>query len=209
MPPQPSLKIAEIFDGIQGEGLRAGLPAVFIRLAGCNLSCPFCDTKTAWRGGRTLPVSAVLEKAERLAKSRPDKWVCLTGGEPFAQDIGPLVRRLRGDGFGVQVETNGTIPGLVDVDWVTVSPKPPLYEVREQFRKHAREVKLVVSRELTLAVIARVRGEFPPDVPVFLQPESNLPESRTRAVRLLRRTIASNLTGIRLGVQLHRVYGLR
>lgn len=209
MPGRPTLKIAEIFAGIQGEGLRMGRPAVFVRLAGCNLRCSFCDTKSAWSGGRLMTVAAVAAEVKKTRRPWSGEWICLTGGEPFTQDIGPLAERLRAEGFRIQVETNGTIFKDVPLDWLTVSPKPPGYDAAPEIRVRAREVKLVVSRELTLPAVGRVRAAFPAAVPVFLQPESNRPESRDRAVRLLRRASARGLGDIRLGVQLHRVFGLR
>jgi organic radical activating enzyme len=208
MPLQPTLKIAEIFSGIQGEGLRLGRPAVFVRLVGCNLRCSFCDTKNAWRGGQAMTVAAIAARVGHIAKRWPAGWICLTGGEPFVQDIGPLVERLHRDGFRLQVETNGTIPSDAAFDWVTVSPKPPAYDAAPEFRQAAREVKLVVSRELTLSVVRRIRSEFPAAVPIFLQPESNRPESRMRAVRLLNRALGERIADVRLGIQLHKVYGL-
>jgi 7-carboxy-7-deazaguanine synthase len=209
MPPQPTLKIAEIFASVQGEGLRLGRPTLFVRLAGCNLRCSFCDTKSARRGGRTMTIDDILNDITRQRLTWPADWVCLTGGEPFAQEIEPLVERLHRGGFLVQAETNGTIYRDCGIDWPTVSPKPPRYEVAAGFLGSAREVKLVVSKEMTFAVLGRVRSSFPAEIPVILQPESNRPDSRVRATRLLRRSLAERLPDVRLGLQLHRVFGLR
>ena len=209
MPAPPTLKIAEIFAGVQGEGLRLGRPAIFVRLAGCNLRCRFCDTKYARSGGRPMTVEAVAAAVKRLARAWPAGWICLTGGEPFVQPIGPLVDRFRADGFRVQVETNGTIFRDVRLDWLTISPKPLRYDVSPEFFGLADEVKLVVSKELTLSALRRIRTAFPAYVAVFLQPESNKRESRAKALRLFRRALAEGLTDVRLGIQLHRVYGLR
>jgi 7-carboxy-7-deazaguanine synthase len=209
MPAPHTLKIAEIFASVQGEGLRLGRPAVFVRLAGCNLRCPFCDTKYARRGGRAMTVEAVAATVARLGKSWPAGWICLTGGEPFTQPIGPLVDRFHANGFRVQVETNGTIFQDARLDWVTVSPKPPRYGVSPEFFGLANEVKLVVSKELTMASVRRVRASFPAYVAVFLQPESNKAGSRAKALRFLRRALSEELGDVRLGLQLHRVFGLR
>jgi organic radical activating enzyme len=209
MPPPPTLKIAEIFASVQGEGLRLGRPTLFVRLAGCNLRCSFCDTKSARQGGRTMTIDDVLIALTKRRRTWPADWVCLTGGEPFAQEIEPLVERLHRDGFEVQSETNGTIYRDCGIDWLTVSPKPPRYEVAAEFLGSAREVKLVVSKPMTFAVLGRVRSNFPAEIPLFLQPESNKPESRARAARLLRRSLAKGLPDVRLGIQLHRVFGLR
>ncbi|MGB8958022.1 MAG: hypothetical protein WCC00_03305, partial [Candidatus Aminicenantales bacterium] len=89
------------------------------------------------------------------------------------------------------------------------SPKPPDYAIHPGFRKRAREVKLVVCRTLDLDGIRTVRAAFPPTVPVILQPQSNARWSIERAVELLEDASRAGLEGIRLSVQLHKVYGLK
>ena len=209
MPPPPTLKIVEVFASIQGEGLRQGEPTIFIRLTGCDLRCSFCDTKYAWTGGRTADVPRILERVRSLRKRFPAAWACLTGGEPLLQDIAPLVRSLKKDGLKVQVETNGRTFRPLTADWLTVSPKPPRYACRPQLIKRAREVKLVVSRTLTLGTIARVRREFPRTAPLLLQPESNAAWSRAKARRLLDRAVRAGLENMRYSLQLHKILGLR
>jgi 7-carboxy-7-deazaguanine synthase len=209
MPRPHILKIAETFASFQGEGARQGEPTIFVRLAGCNLACAFCDTKPARTGGRPASVSGIVARVERLKKSFPAAWVCLTGGEPMFQDIGPLVAALKKAGFRLQIETNGTIYRPVGADRVTVSPKPPRYEVDPSFRKLAAEVKLVVSRDLALPAVVRVRKAFPAGTPVFLQPESNAPWSRAKAARLAGAALRAGLGNVRLSLQLHKVYGMR
>jgi organic radical activating enzyme len=205
----PTLKTIEIFASVQGEGARQGEPTVFVRLAGCSLRCGFCDTKKAWRGGRETSVEAVVAEVLRLQDGLPSAWVCLTGGEPLAQDLRPLVDRLHAEGFLVQVETNGTFPPERRADWTTVSPKPPDYDVHPGLIKLAREVKLVACRSLTLDALRKVRAVFPASTPILLQPQSNAAWSRRKAMALLEGARRSGLGGIRLSVQLHKIYGLR
>jgi organic radical activating enzyme len=205
----PTLKTTEIFASVQGEGLRQGEPTIFVRLAGCNRRCCFCDTKKAWRGGRETPVERIVEKIGRLRLDSPTEWVCLTGGEPLAQDVGPLVRRLHETGLKVQVETNGTFPPEPGADWITVSPKPPDYDFHPGFLKRAREVKLVVCRTLTLDAVRTVRKSFPPEIPLILQPQSNALWSRKKTLKILEDAYRIGLSNIRVSVQLHKVYGLR
>jgi organic radical activating enzyme len=209
MPRPPTLKTIEIFASVQGEGLRQGEPTIFVRLAGCNLRCGFCDTKRAWRGGREMSVQSIVAEALRLRRDVPTTWVCLTGGEPLAQDVRPVILRLHAEGFKVQVETNGTFPPVPLADWHTVSPKPPDYDVHPGFRGRAREVKLVVCRALSLDSVRTVRAAFPPTVPLILQPQSSARWSIRKAVELLQGASRAGLEGVRLSVQLHKVYGLR
>ncbi len=104
---EKSLVVCELFHSIQGESSRAGLPCFFIRLAGCNLHCTYCDTRYACEtGGEPRTVTDLLQEAARY----PDSLVELTGGEPLLQDNAyPLLQRLADAGRTVLVETNGSI----------------------------------------------------------------------------------------------------
>ena len=206
---RPTLKIVEIFSSVQGEGLRQGEPTVFVRLSGCNLRCAFCDTKYAWTGGKERTREEVLAEVRRLRADFPATWVCLTGGEPLLQNISGLVRDLKKEGLKVQAETNGTVDRILAVDWYTVSPKPPKYVVQPRFLKTAKETKLVVSRELSLNIVRRVRKEFPPLTPVFLQPESNRRRSAAKAMEILSAGLKEGLENLRVSVQLHKVLGIK
>ncbi len=205
----PTLKIAEVFASFQGEGGRQGAPTIFVRRAGCNLKCGFCDTKSARQGGRPAPVREIVARVEKLWQRFPAGWVCLTGGEPMLQEIGPLAAALRTAHFRVQVETNGTIFRPVKADRITLSPKPPGYRFDPAFKRKAAEVKLVVSRELGFAALARVRKEIPEAKPVYLQPESNAAWSRERAAKLAEEALRRGLANVRLSLQLHKVYRIR
>jgi len=209
MPAQLTLRIFEIFPSVQGEGMRQGEPTVFVRLAGCDRRCSFCDTKYAWTGGRLYSAEEVLEKTRRLRRRYPARWVCLTGGEPFMQDIRLLVRLLKRDGCLVQVETNGARYYSLAADWLTVSPKPKGYLVRPEFQRLAKEVKLVASRDLSLAVIGKMRAAFPLRVPIILQPESNRRWSQRRALRLLGEALGAGMDNVRISIQLHRILRIR
>jgi 7-carboxy-7-deazaguanine synthase len=105
--------ITEIFKSIQGEGTRAGLPCIFVRLTGCNLRCTWCDTAYAFHGGHKMSVEDVLERVEalnRLADGSPAgvPLVELTGGEPLLQEeIYSLAQHLQSAGYVVMIETSG------------------------------------------------------------------------------------------------------
>jgi len=101
------LDVHSIFNTIQGEGPFTGKPAVFIRLAGCNLQCPLCDTD--YTTGRHWEEVASIVQAVKLYRNEPS-LVVITGGEPFRQNLTPLVNTLVAEGYTVQIETNGTLP---------------------------------------------------------------------------------------------------
>jgi 7-carboxy-7-deazaguanine synthase len=100
-----TLRIAELFKSIQGESTRVGCVCAFIRLAGCNLSCSYCDTSYARRGGKVVTFAALIEEVEALACD----LVEITGGEPLLQQgTGDFVKILLDRGKTVLVETNGS-----------------------------------------------------------------------------------------------------
>ncbi len=105
--------ITEIFKSIQGEGTRAGLPCIFVRLTGCNLRCTWCDTAYAFHGGKRVTVDEVMDQVEALnwrADGSPARvtLVELTGGEPLLQEeIYPLAEQLLSVGYTVMIETSG------------------------------------------------------------------------------------------------------
>jgi len=117
------MTITEIFRSIQGEGTRAGLPCIFVRLTGCNLRCTWCDTAYAFHGGSKMSVEEVLARVDELstvsvqkqpdvsANSRKLSLVELTGGEPLLQpEVVPLSQKLLDSGYRVMVETSGERP---------------------------------------------------------------------------------------------------
>lgn len=132
--------VKEIFYTLQGEGRHAGRPAVFCRFAGCNLwsgtedsrasaVCQFCDTDfvgTDGEGGGKFRDAETLAAAinQLWPASYPaSKYVVFTGGEPLLQLDAALINAMHRAGFEVAIETNGTLPVPVGVDWVCVSPK--------------------------------------------------------------------------------------
>lgn len=133
--------VREIFHTLQGEGLNAGRPAVFLRFAGCNLwsgreehrhlaICRFCDTEFVGTGG---PGGGKFATADELAAAVARRWphdaapgprlVVCTGGEPLLQLDAAAIEGLHQQGFEIAVETNGTLPAPEGIDWLCVSPK--------------------------------------------------------------------------------------
>ncbi len=125
-------RVNEIFYSLQGEGYWTGTPMVFVRLSGCNLHCPFCDTNHS--AFHELTAGEIVAEALKYGCER----VCLTGGEPSLQADDALIGALHGAGFRIHIETNGTRPLPEGIDWVTLSPKSGIVLER------ADELKLVL-----------------------------------------------------------------
>lgn len=130
-----SVLVHSIFYTIQGEGPLTGHPAIFVRLNGCNLQCPQCDTEYTDKALRMSPEAVVREVVAAHPDTHGPRLVVITGGEPFRQAIGMLTQLLDDHGYQVQVETNGTLPppeGLSVKTWVVVSPKTGRVHPRTQ-----------------------------------------------------------------------------
>lgn len=131
---QGFLDVVDIFPTIQGEGPHAGCPAVFVRLAGCNLQCTLCDTDYTSKRVITSPLH-LIDKINAINAESNFNLVVITGGEPFRQNLGPLIQGLTAVDYDVQVETNGTLhqnmfpfltkTGQIFKYSVVVSPKTP------------------------------------------------------------------------------------
>ena len=101
--------LIEIYKSVQGESSFAGVPCIFVRLAGCNLRCAWCDSEYTFTGGTKMTEDEVVAEVEKLA---PVKLVEFTGGEPLLQEreVIPLMERLLGSGYELMIETSGERP---------------------------------------------------------------------------------------------------
>jgi len=190
------IDIVETFDSIQGEGAWTGTPMFFIRFAGCNLSCPWCDTDHASQ--ERVDVRSLVLRALATGRRR----VCITGGEPTFQPEGlaALVKELWSAGFIVHVETNGTGEIPPDVDWTTVSPKRGTLVVRQC----CEEVKVVVQIGDELPGFSAL----PKATHYYVQPEASQgQEGIAWAVGL----VMKDKTALRwaLSLQMHKMINLR
>jgi 7-carboxy-7-deazaguanine synthase len=189
------LQLAEIFYSVQGEGTWTGTPAVFVRLAGCNLACDFCDTdySTKFFAG----VDEVVARVRDAGGECP--MVVLTGGEPLAQAQTPaLIDALRRDGRRVHVESNGTIfTELSDDVWLCVSPKE---RVDPRMAQRANEAKLIVDERVPEEHLALFAGK----PVILLQPEGNKPGN----VALALDYVKAHPQCFRLSLQTHKFIGV-
>lgn len=112
-------RVNEIFYSLQGEGRWMGRPAVFLRMSGCNLRCPFCDTD--FKGYKEMTAEEIADACAQ--KGGECQFIVITGGEPTLQVDATLTQTLHAKGFYLAMETNGTHPIPEGIDWVTCSPK--------------------------------------------------------------------------------------
>jgi organic radical activating enzyme len=95
------------------------------------------------------------------------------------------------------------------VDWYSISPKPDKYYFRPEYKEKAREIKIVITKDLDLKAIQRLRAQFPKKTPLLLQPQSNRKWSMNLGIKLLKEGLKVDLKNIRLSIQLHKVFGLK
>jgi len=134
--------VNELFYSLQGEGVRAGAPSFFLRLAKCNLACKVethgfdCDTE--FESGRWMTLPEILDELRQLSASCD--WIVLTGGEPALQVDSEMIDALHAAGYKLAIETNGSMELPEGIDWITVSPKVAEHAIRQ---RKAHEVKYV------------------------------------------------------------------
>ena len=192
------MKVNETFLSLQGEGYFTGTAAFFLRLSGCNLRCPFCDTQH--QSYTEMSEDEIVAEASR----HKPRHIVITGGEPALQLSRTLVDKLHAAGFFIQVETNGTLPLPEGIDWVTCSPKGdfPQFSVDE--------LKVLFMGDVTdpEAIISPLLGKES-GVKLYLQPLDTGDEMRNRII--LRDTIAYVLQHPKwsLSLQTHKLLGIK
>jgi len=166
----PALRVSEIFTSIQGEGVSAGTPSVFVRLQGCRVGCTWCDTKYSWdaRHGEAMTLEALLDRIKGAAMPN----VVVTGGEPLEHpDLVPLVAGIKALGLRVELETAGTQrPPDLPIDQWNVSLKlahsgvPAARRLRpdaiERFRELGAWFKFVVADEGDLDEVLSLQARY-------------------------------------------------
>ncbi|MBO7482359.1 MAG: 7-carboxy-7-deazaguanine synthase QueE [Kiritimatiellae bacterium] len=191
--------LVEVFESLQGEGRNTGRPCVFVRFAGCNLACPWCDTDVATRFSLSLD-GLLAEIGQYRSKS-----VILTGGEPtLVKEMPELVAALKARGYWIGVETNGTNDAdwLQFADYVACSPKVE-YPDRIALGK-ADEVRIVASSEAAAAFCREVRGKIAA-TDYYVSPcerDGSIDFATAKSVM-------QQLDGWSLSVQLHKLLGFR
>ena len=218
-PSSASLPVVETFHSLQGEGAHAGRSAFFIRLAGCSVGCPWCDTKHSWPSAvhpqRHL---AELVAGVTAAAAAGAGFVVITGGEPLEHDLEPLCAALAAAGLPLHLETSGVNALTGHFDWITLSPKahrPPTAELLAR----CDELKVVVHSPADLdfaLAMAAAASSRPVNAPanglqnpsprplLLLQPGYDCPEGQQLAVAFVQ-----SRPDWRLSLQTHKWLGVR
>lgn len=163
-----SWPIMESLYTIQGEGNYSGRAAYFIRTAGCDVGCVWCDVKESWEAG--LHPVVTLEKLLEDVKAVNTDFVVITGGEPTMYSIKSLVDALQKMGKEVAIETSGTHPLDANIDWYCFSPKKFKAPLQEAYEK-AHELKIVVFNKSDFQWAEEHAAKVNKDCLLFLQPE--------------------------------------
>jgi len=160
--------IMEHFFTIQGEGTYSGRAAYFIRIAGCDVGCVWCDVKESWDKDQhtTMTIKEIIEK---VAESKTD-FVVITGGEPAMYDLRPLVDQLKSMGITIAIETSGCYPLQGDVDWYCFSPKKFKAPCDESYLR-ANELKVIINHPSDLDWANKHAEKVLDSCQLFLQPE--------------------------------------
>lgn len=166
--------VMEHFHTLQGEGAHTGRAAYFIRLAGCDVGCSWCDVKDSWDADKhpRVTVGDLVEAA--VASKAP--FVVITGGEPLQHDLAALTTALHDAGLKIHLETSGSSPMSGVFDWVTLSPKrfkPPVDSVYPL----VNELKVVVVNKRDFDWAEAHAAKCPKDAVLLLQPEWDTPKS--------------------------------
>lgn len=162
------LPVMEHFYTIQGEGFNSGTPCYFIRLAGCDVGCVWCDVKESWHADAHpyLPIDEIVD----LVKKSGAPYAVITGGEPLMYDCGELCAALHKEGIQTFIETSGAHPLTGEWDWICLSPKKFKAPLPEIFKK-ADELKIIIFHKSDFKWAEEFVPLLKPKTRLYLQPE--------------------------------------
>ncbi len=162
------LPVYEEFYTLQGEGFNMGLPTYFIRISGCSVGCPWCDSKGAWRPypNQLKDIHEIITKAA----ATPAQSLLVTGGEPFNYNLEPLTTLAHKNNLKTYVETTGTEPITGQWDWICVSPKP-YRPSRQDSLLLANELKIIIYEEKDFLLAEEYAEKVRPGTKLYLQAE--------------------------------------
>ena len=158
----------EMFYSLQGEGYHQGKAAYFIRLAGCDVGCVWCDVKQSWDASQHPMLS--IDEMVNSALEHPARLAIITGGEPLLYNLEALTSALKNAGFQLHLETSGSSPISGNWDWVCVSPKKFKAPTAECI-KAASELKVVIFNKHDFLWAETYAEQVASSCKLFLQPE--------------------------------------
>jgi len=166
----------EAFYTLQGEGFHQGKAAYFIRLAGCDVGCVWCDVKESWN--EDLYPLETIDDIVSKAIENPARLAVITGGEPTLYNLEPLTSALQKEGFQTNIETSGSSPLTGTWDWICLSPKkfkPPLPAIL----KKANELKIIIFNKSDFQWAEKYAAKVSANCKLYLQPEWSRSEEVT------------------------------
>jgi organic radical activating enzyme len=166
----------EMFYSLQGEGYHQGKAAFFIRLAGCDVGCVWCDVKDSWDASKHPQLS--IDEIVNAALSHPSKIAIVTGGEPLLHALDPLTNALKAAGFQTHIETSGSSPLSGQWDWICLSPKKFKFPLEESIAA-ASELKVVVFNKSDIEWAESFEKRVSPNCKLYLQPEWDKADTMT------------------------------
>lgn len=174
--PKVALPVMERFYTIQGEGHYSGQAAYFIRLAGCDVGCVWCDVKESWDADAhpIVPIKDLVDDALKY----PGRIAVITGGEPLMYDCTELTRQLQAAGFRTHIETSGAHPLTGTWDWICLSPKK-FKKALPNVPAYAHELKVIVYNKSDFAWGEEYADLVDPACKLYLQPEWSVQEKVT------------------------------
>ncbi|BAQ65318.1 7-carboxy-7-deazaguanine synthase QueE [Geminocystis sp. NIES-3709] len=193
--------LVEMFHSIQGEGFWSGVNAFFIRLAGCDVFCPWCDQKETW-SMKKYPLFTVQNIVDNLENINT-KHIIITGGEPLLHDLLPLTNILKKKGYKTHLETSGSHHFTGDFDWVTFSPKP-YKKIHNSIYDRVGELKIIIDNNNDFIFAELEAKKIPNNIPKYLQPQWDNPLSQ----ELIFNYILDHPEW-RLSLQTHKFMGVR
>jgi organic radical activating enzyme len=162
------LPVMEYFYTIQGEGFYSGRAAFFIRLAGCDVGCVWCDVKESWDVNDHPLVT--IDFIEKEVVTSGTNFVVITGGEPAMYDLTTLINRLKKHQIDVAIETSGTYKLIGDIDWYCFSPKKFKEPIEEAYQK-ANELKIIINHPSDFEWAEMHATKVGSNCKLYLQPE--------------------------------------
>jgi len=158
----------EMFYSLQGEGYHQGKAAYFIRLAGCDVGCVWCDVKESWDASKHPVLS--IDEIVSSALAHPGRLAIITGGEPLLHNLDALTSALKIAGFEINIETSGSSPMSGNWDWVCLSPKKFKAPLSESIAA-ASELKVVIFNKHDFEWAETYAKQVPASCKLYLQPE--------------------------------------